>query len=471
MSTYVGREQAIAQLKDVLTGQHGIPGRLVIQSIEGPGGVGKTALFDHVLNTTQLASRNYLTMRISGNPDSHVDPFQSVQALIANSRAPTAVQVPLREQFTYTDEIEAVYEGLISSTKTQLAKRLPSVPVDVLVTAVKITVGAGKRINDLAPASKKFLNFQKLEQYIPQIESTLKELEPLLDEVPGILDKLGLGRQAAQRNSVRRNPLAALSTALETDLSVLLAGYRKRDWRHPTKSKVKGIDRLLIVVDDYESLTGTLSEFLVSHLVQGLKHCDFDTVLVVLGRDQLALTHPAWSQHHNFELAPAISLRPLSRTEMDELATAYKVTDPNQQERAWNDTQGYPLLVHLWIEEAREGEGNGGPSVGLLKRFHDRTTRWMNDEQKRWLDHVLFLNRVNVRTMTAMLGDEAEARRAVHWFESEGSVRDHRDRTFHVIEYVRSRLADYLQVIDPERFETLHVRGEKASAAETNERA
>ncbi|MBK6335594.1 MAG: hypothetical protein IPF60_07425 [Betaproteobacteria bacterium] len=79
----------------------------------------------------------------------------------------------------------------------------------MLITAVKITVGAGKRINDLAPASKKFLNFQKLEQYIPQIESALKELEPLLDEVPSVLDKLGLGRQAALRNSIRRSPLAS----------------------------------------------------------------------------------------------------------------------------------------------------------------------------------------------------------------------------------------------------------------------
>ena len=73
--------------------------------------------------------------------------------------------------------------------------------------------------------------------------------------------------------------------------------------------------------------------------------------------------------------------------------------------------------------------------------------------------------------MTAMLGDEAEARRAFQWFESEGSVRDHRDRTYHVIEYVRSRLADYLQVVDPERFEALKARGEKVSAAEIREGA
>ena len=90
----------------------------------------------------------------------------------------------------------------------------------------------------------------------------------------------------------------------------------------------------------------------------------------------------------------------------------------------------------------------------------------MNNEQKSWLNHVVFLNPVNVRSITAMLGSEDEARRAFQWFESEGSVRDYQQRTYRVIEYVRSRLADYLEVVDPERFEALKSKGEKVSAAE-----
>ena len=465
-SAYIGRERAIAQLQNVLTGQHGIAGKLVIQSVEGPGGIGKTALFDHVLSKTPLASRNYLTMRITGTPDSRVDAFQCVQELIASSRAPIAAQVSLREQFSYTDEVRNVYDELITKSKTQLSKRLPEVPVDVLMTAVRIAISFGKGLNDLSETTKPHLNVEKLEKYIPKIESTLKDLKPLLDEVPGFLDKLGVKQRTALRNNIRKSPLAALSNAFETDLSTLLAGYRRKDWWRPTQKKIKGTDRLLIVVDDFESLSDSVGEFLVSHLVPGLKYCEFETVLVIIGRDQLALTHPAWNQHHHLAIAPAISLRPLSRTEMDDLAAAYKVTDPIQQERVWKDTQGYPLLVHLWIEEALESNGEGGPGVGLLKRFHDRTTRWMNNEQKSWLNHVIFLNRVNVRSMTAMLGSEDEARRAFQWFESEGSVRDHQHRTYQVIEYVRSRLADYLEVVDPERFEALKSKGEKVSAAE-----
>jgi hypothetical protein len=467
MGTYVGREQAIVQLRTVLAGSTGRPGRVHIQSIEGPGGVGKTALFDHVLATTPLVDRKYLTMRVAGAPEYQVDPFQVVQGLVASSRAPAGVRLPLRQQFSYTDEVNAVYEGLLGRAKTELAQQLPNVPVDAVMAIIKLAVATGKRINEFSPASKKYLDCRKIEQSIPQIEEALKELKPFVDEAPGVLDKLGLGKQAALRNALRRNPLSALSNAVETDLSNLLSGYRKKDWRRPTRTKVDGIDRLLLVIDDYESLAEVLGEFLVNHLVDGLKHCDFETVLVILGRDQLALTHPGWIQHHYLEMLPSISLQPLTRVEMDELATAYKVTESSQRDRAWRDTQGFPLLVHLWIEEAREGDGGGGPSVGLLKKFHDRTTRWMNDEQKHWLDHVLFLTRVNVRSMTAMLGTEAEARQALHWFEGEGSVRDHRDRAFRVIEYVRSRLADYLQVIDPDRYDTLREAGERISAGES----
>ena len=43
---------------------------LTVQSIEGPGGIGKTYLFDHVRTTNDLSNRNYLTLRIDGSDPS-----------------------------------------------------------------------------------------------------------------------------------------------------------------------------------------------------------------------------------------------------------------------------------------------------------------------------------------------------------------------------------------------------------------
>src|SRR5713226_6992087 len=105
---------------------------------------------------------------------------------------------------------------------------------------------------------------------------------------------------------------------------------------------------------------------------------------------------------------------------------------------------------------------SGGRSAVMLKRFHDRTTRWMSDHEKGWLQHTLFLEAVNIRTLQGMVGNEQEAVKAFRWFEREGSVRDTSGNTFRVREYLRSRLIDYLRVSDPDQCEQLRRKGELA---------
>lgn len=71
---YVGRQEAVAQLFRVLTSGSPSP-PMLIQSIEGPGGIGKTALFEHVLRQIDHGARQYLTMKVRGNPSGAGDPF------------------------------------------------------------------------------------------------------------------------------------------------------------------------------------------------------------------------------------------------------------------------------------------------------------------------------------------------------------------------------------------------------------
>lgn len=176
--------------------------------------------------------------------------------------------------------------------------------------------------------------------------------------------------------------------------------------------------------------------------------------MIVLGRDQLEATHPAWDQHLKANVLKRITLDPLSRCDMDQLVENLGVQSADEKERAWRDTQGYPFHVQLWIEEAT----SGGRSAVMLKRFHDRIVRWMGDREKHWLQHTLFLTEINKRTMQVMLGNEAEAEEAFRWFEREGSVRDTVGSTFRVREYLRSRLVDYLRASDPDRCEELERR-------------
>ena len=143
---------------------------------------------------------------------------------------------------------------------------------------------------------------------------------------------------------------------------------------------------------------------------------------------------------------------------MDRLVESYGVSAHDEMERAWNDTQGNPFYVQLWIEEA----SCGGRAAVMLKRLHDRTTRWMSQRERGWLQHALFLDEVNVRTLRAMIGNEEEAAEAFNWFQCEGSVRDTSASIFRVREYLRSRLIDYLRVSDPDRSEELRRKGELA---------
>ena len=325
-----------------------------------------------------------------------------------------------------------------------------------LLQFLDLAFNAGKRINDAIPITKKHVDFHELEKAKRLIEETVPVLVALQQQALPIWEQLSLGDYTAHRNAVKENACRPLSDALVSDLAAVLAGYRAKDWFKPAHAKMKGIDRLLLILDDYEAFQDPLGEFLVGHLLPSLRSANFQSVVVVIGRDQLEATHLDWGHQIKANLLPRIDLAPLSHSEMDQLVDSYGETPQEEKERAWRDTQGYPLYVRLWIEEAAAG----GRGAVTLKIFYDRTTRWMSDRQKGWLQHALFLDEVNVRTMQAMIGDEEQGAEAFNWFQSDGSVRDTAAATFRVREYLRSRLIDYLRVSDPDRYEQLQRKGQ-----------
>jgi hypothetical protein len=337
-----------------------------------------------------------------------------------------------------------------------------------LLQLLDMAFEAGKRLNDAVPTTKKHFNFHELEKHInvqelEKLVQLIEDMVPLMvslrEEAPWFWERLGLlDRSTALRNAIKENACRPLADALHSDLSAILAGYRSKDQFEATHSKIEGIDRLLLILDDYEMLQKPLGEFLVGYLLPALRSANFESVVMILGRDQLEATHPAWDQHFKPNLLERIALARLLRPETDQLVESYGVRAHDDKERAWRDTQGYPLYVQLWTEEV----ASGGRSAIMLKRFHDRTTRWLSDREKGWLQHTLFLEEVNIRTLQGMLDDEQQAKEAFKWFECEGSVRDTTGEAFRVREYLRSRLIDYLRVSDPDYCEQLQHRGRLA---------
>jgi hypothetical protein len=457
---FVGRQDAVKHLSAVLCGKEEADGRLTVQSIEGPGGIGKTCLFNHVMATTDYTGRNYLTLRADGNDPSALTLVRAVSQMANGALADAIREKPPGFYFPSVGHVTKTIEVIREQALVEFQNRNPDPEMrSAFVRLLELAFEAGKRINAAFPGSKERVNVHELDKarqlLLDQLVPTLISLR---DEAPGLFELLGLGGSTALRNAIKENACRPLAEALLSDLSAVLAGYQKKDRFKPTHSKIKGIDRLLLILDDYEKLQEPLGEFLVGSFLPALRGAAFQSVVIVIGRDQLEAMHTAWDTYLKPNMLKPIVLEALSRPEMDELVEGYGVYARDEKERVWRDTQGYPFYVQLWIEEMQ----SGGRTALMLMRFYDRTTRWMSEREKRWLNHALFLDQVNVRTLRGMIGNQEEAEEGFNWFEREGSVRDTAGAAFRVREYLRSRLMDYLRVRDPDQFEKLQGMGRLA---------
>jgi hypothetical protein len=435
---FVGRNDAVKRVQDVLKGREVADSKLTVLSIEGPGGIGKTFLYEHAVAGVDLTDREYLTLRADGSDPSARTLVRAVARMVDGADAGAIRDRPSGYYFPSVDQVVKEIETIRSKAAAEFQRRYPNDENArrALLRFLDLAFEAGKRINDAIPITKKHIDFHELDVIRRLLEDTIPLMDSLREESAGFWECLGLGGSITLRNAIKENACQPLAEALVSDLGAILFGYEWKRVFKPVHSKIKGIDRLLFVLDDYEMLQNPLAEFLTGHLLPALKAARFQSLVIVIGRDRLEVTHPAWSQHFKPNLLPRVVLAPLSRPEMDQLVESYGVTAHEEKERAWLDTQGYPFYVQLWIEEVAAG----ARSAVMLKLVHDRTTRWMNDRQKGWLQNALFLDEVNVRTLRSMIGNKEEAVEAAEWFQVEGSVRDTTATVWRVRHYLRSRL-------------------------------
>lgn len=457
MSTehFIGRKNAIKQLQDVLLGQKKSGGNLTIQSIEGPGGIGKTSLFDHVFDSVDFKKQNYLILRVDGNSLSTDMVDHAVTTLIDSAKANNPLKNPPRHYFPTVQNVSNNIESIRAEFSDEIKRKSPEKEINY-ARLINLAMSMGETINEISPKTKSYINFEKISPLQPIVNEAMPILESLQEESPSFFERLGIGNSTALRNAIKKDACAEISRAFFSDMSAILSGYQNKDFLKASHSKLHGVDKLLIIIDDYEKLQYPFEAILVNHLLSSLKSAEFESVVFIIGRDQLEATNPAWDQHLKKHLMPRVELTPLSMNEMYEFVEAYGIDKEDEKKRAWKDTHGYPFYVQLWIDE----HTSGGRSALMLKRFYDRTTRWMNEQQKCWLKHVLFLNEINVKTLQRMFENKNEANAVFEWFKQEGSIRDTYGTVFRVREYLRSRLIDYLQISDPEYCELLRKKGD-----------
>ncbi len=350
---FVGRADATDRLLAVLRGEHAADGAVTVCSIEGPGGIGKTALLQHALARVDLDALKYLRLRADGRAGvENADVFTLAARIVDGAESLPTSKRPAGHFFPTTRRVL----GLVSEVQKEcVAEFSRIVPDDEgsrghFAAVLAAALALGDAINVALPRTRQWLDCgepsrRKIEEAVLKAHS----LKPTLRRLGGILpDFWGV----EERNAVKTNALKALADALLADLSAVLSGYRSQDRFKPMLPKQDGIDRLLLVIDDYEALADPLGGFVVRYLIPALGAARFRSVVLVLGRDQLQNTDPGWDQHHARALVSSLALQPLPRAEMDQLAEGFGVTERAEKDRIWNDTLGY---VKVHTPDKRDG--------------------------------------------------------------------------------------------------------------------
>jgi hypothetical protein len=288
------------------------------------------------------------------------------------------------------------------------------------------------------------------------VEKVLDEAWDAVRALPGLRDSTALWGPLrdlfgiTRRNRVKRDLYAFTAAELRTDLSAALAGYEHRDLSRLTQAPIAGLRRLILIIDDYEAVGGLLGDFLVGALVPELAAAPFQTILILVGRDDLETTHPGWAQHCRRYMREQVRLRPFDLEAAQGVFAAAGIPEARWAS-LFEATQGYPFLISLAVEEAGD---YGGDSVVFLTRFHDRVTRWMTDREREWFMRICFLDRVDEDSLKICFPEE-NVTRIQDWFEREPSVRDPAAPFFRVRPMVRDKMLRYVAVRAPSRYKEL----------------
>jgi hypothetical protein len=431
---------------------HACDDGLSICSISGPGGVGKTYLVEQVLSSERPRELGYIQLSANAsNPQTRGDFFGLVEGELTRSHLPYPAQ-PNRDYFLRTRKVAAAHRELIERATAELDAK-EGAPEEVK----KVVVGllwAGQVLNKTMPKSRGRLGTARLSlgllleehntpENLDKAWDMARALNPVRESprLPGPIGSL-LGQNL--RNRIRRDLFNITAEALLSDLAFVIDAGENR--RRRGRLKEKKPTRLLVWLDDYETLAPLLGDFLVGSLIPRLADAPFPTLLIVGSRDDLEATHPGWGQHANRWLREQIRLAPFG----EEMAFSLLAEAGLAEERwaqIYEATRGFPFLLTLAIEEATAPDAD---SALFAKKFFDRTTRWMTPKEREWFGAVCYLDTINEDTLRVLFPEE-EVPLVQDWFEREASIRDPAAPSFRMRPLVREKALRYLETRSPSR--------------------
>lgn len=468
MEGFVGRQREAQVLEDLLSGS---PSKgLKIQSIEGPSGIGKSSVFAKAMRSIDLDSLGFLRVELAGanrGIDGSTGEFtaaaidQLVGSLVRSAVGPGIGLKPSGYYFPKTREaIEAVSKIRGEITKELLERGVNTEDLEGVAKLIKSGASIVQRVGMFVPKVKEFVDPEAVKEAADELPGAASEIKALSSESIRIWERLGIGSASSLREAAKQDPEEVLANALVADLKAILLGEHEGKLK-PGHGKIKRLERLLFVVEDYEALHKQLGGLLIPKFLNKLKSSDIDATLIVLTRFKLKATNPLWKDYEA-QLRRAIVLKPLEKVEVDELLAEFGIVDTAEKERAWLESSGLPYHLSLLIDEL----DSGGRSSTSLKELYQRVVMWMSPREVSWVHQVLYMDDLQVEALEQVFGSEQEARDVRDWFESEGSILDQSSQKLRMLPFVRSRLCEYLESRDRRRTKELKARADAVFLAD-----
>jgi hypothetical protein len=458
MRIFIGREDALEALQSDLLG----PSRYTIANLHGIGGVGKTTLKAEVLLRLQEGgaripvfhgdenlARSDLGEFLSALADSLHSPWEGEPTDFARVRRARHRLRELKGRLTRERDAALLDRGLKVALsglarRALLAKAPPDLPATgsslpgnpVLTATVPAPAplppgaggtatlqvgpdhgtGAARSVTAMLPAaSPAGFTFQAVtdswtrsdqqdyEQAVANWTRDREDQELLLD------------------------PLGALTRALYDDLIDYLypPASGLLDLLGGRKNLSQAPFRVLIAIDSYEALDAGLHEWLLAHVLPGLKRVHpetgkrvsdlVDLRLLLCGREALREADPLRRWDALASQIRDVDLGRFSEAEIGAYLEA-RGLDPQAAKEAEAHTKGLPYLLALWCDSA------GSHRAVAVARAANRVYWWKTPAQVRWLKAAAQSDTLDRDRLAVLLADPLEAHDAYAWLSANSEV-------------------------------------------------
>lgn len=410
-------------------------------SLSGPGGIGKSFFLASTLRRCEdtLQKRRFLTLRVDGKGRRELLSDLLLRDLLRSS---TEVD---ESRFKETARARRQLEKINVDACNQLER---AAQADAQVRrALDLLVKLGLLVTEIVAPEAKGLT-SAVKKHSPEV---LQAVEVAFRHARAWREESQWRPGGRLRNALRSKLSETLADVLALDLAQNVFGDEQYLGR---------FERLLLIIDDYEALHEIAGEHFTQHLPLALQRHRVRARVIFVGRDSVADTHPGFTDRLDayFSSYAEIKLKEFSRDEAEGFIRQHQISEPAVIERIIAETSGFPFLLDAEVRDQQEG----GRSALGLERFYQRTTRWMTDEQRRWIVPLCFLEQVHNQSIRRIMPDEP-TEQVMAWFKAEASIRAPTGKSWTVMPIIRSRIKEWLYNQDPERHAALEAQSRQGA--------